>query len=243
MPGEGKQPEIDQFHCFCLAPWIDGSTSVVIYGKQQKGYKAYQCSICLDWFHKACLVKLCIPLPKRQEEFVSRKCTIPVTLMWNHSDFTNTCTSDNFLTILMLYHQQHPQFLSHLGDNEIENSIKAGLSLMLENSSGFYEGKSLILKVAHSEFNFPRAANGMLDCYGTENSRFLCLITLISHVWKLQIWQQSISSHCPNINVVRTGYQTTFSFASNTKNILPSVGHMMGYCGSEFPSKPSQQAQ
>ena len=128
----GKQPEIDeiQLHCFCLTPWIDGSTSVAIYCKQQKEYKAYQCSICLDWFHKACLVKLCIPLPKRQEEFVSRKCTIPVTLMWNHSDFTNTCTSDNFLTILMLCYQQNPQFLSHLGDGEIENSIKAAWSFI-----------------------------------------------------------------------------------------------------------------
>jgi len=48
--------------------------------------------------------------------------------------------------------------------------------LMLENCSGFDEGKSLTLKVAHSELNFPQAANGKLDCYGTENSRFLCLI-------------------------------------------------------------------
>ena len=113
-----EKPEMDevQLHCFCLTPWIDGSTSKAIYNTQQKDYKAYQCCICLDWFHKACLVKLYVSIPKRQEEFVCSRCTIPTTLKWNHSDFTNTCTSDNFLTILMLYCQQHPQFLSHFGD-------------------------------------------------------------------------------------------------------------------------------
>ena len=140
----------------------------------------------------------------------------------------------------MLYCQQHPQFLSHFGDREMENSIKAGLSLMVRNSSGFDEGKSLILKKAHSKLNFPRAANGKLDCYGTENSGFLCLI---SHVWKLQIQQQCTSPYCPNKNMTRTGYQTTFSFASNTKHIFPTPGHIMGYCGSEFPRKLPRKAQ
>jgi len=73
----------------------------------------------------------------------------------------------------MLYCQQHPQFLSHFGDGEMENLIKAGLSVMVENSSGFDEGKSLILKVAHSKLNFPQAADGKLDCYWTENSGFM----------------------------------------------------------------------
>ena len=237
-----QQPEIHEIklYCFCLTPWIDGSTSVAIYNKQQKEYKAYQCCICLDWFHKACLVKLNVSLPKRQEEFVCSRCTIPTTLQWSHSNFTNTCTSDNFLTILMLHCQQHPQFLPHFGDSEMENSIKAGLALMVENSSGFDEGKSLILKVAHSKLNFPRAADGKLDCYGTENSGFLCLI---SHVWKLQIQQQCISPYCPNKNLVKTGYQTTFSFTSDTKRIFPIPDHIMGYCGSEFPSKPPRKAQ
>ena len=122
----------------------------------------------------------------------------------------------------------------------MENSIKAGLSLMLENSSCFDEGKSLILKAVHSKLNFPRTANGKFNCYETENSGFLCLI---SHVWKLQIQQMCMSPHCPNKNLVKTGYQTTFSFTSNTENIIPIPGHVMGYCGTEFPSKPPGKAQ
>ena len=73
-----------------------------------KEYTAYQYCIFSDWYHKARLVKLNVSLLKCQEEFVCSQYTIPTMLKWSHSDFTNACTSDNFLTILMLHCQQHP---------------------------------------------------------------------------------------------------------------------------------------
>jgi len=227
-------------YCFCLTAWIDGSTSKAIYGQTQKEYKAYQCSNCKDWFHKACLVKLDITLPKHNAEFICSRCTIPVTIQWNHKEFTNTCTSDNFLTILLLYCQQYPKFTSYLGNNEIENCLKASLSLMKKHRID--EGKSLILKLVHTRLNFTRADSGKLNCYGTEESAFLCLF---SHVWKLQVQQQCTSTFCPVKNRVKTGYQTTFSLpklSSNIQNIFPVSGNTMGYCGSGFSNKPPQKA-
>ena len=112
-PKEFSSSRVDKvdLHCFCLTSWIDGSTSQAIYGKLQKQYNVYQCSKCKNWFHKACLVKLNIPVPSRKGTFVCSKCTILVTIQWNHNEFTNTCTSD------MLYCQQHPAFLSNLGSS------------------------------------------------------------------------------------------------------------------------------
>ena len=64
----------------------------------------------------------------------------------------------------------------------MENSLKASLSLMEKNRID--EGKSLILKTVHTKLNFIQVDNGKLNCYGTEESAFLCLF---SHVWKLQV--------------------------------------------------------
>ena len=138
-------------HCFCLTAWIDGSIQQAIYGKLQKQYKRSKCK---NWFHKACLVKLSISVPAHKGTFVCSKCTIPVTIQWNHNEFTNTCTCDNFLTILMLYCQQHPAFLSHLASSNLEATLKASISLM--NKSNITEGKSLMLKKAHDRLNFNR---------------------------------------------------------------------------------------
>jgi len=92
-----------KLHCFCLTAWIDGSTSLAIHEHLQKEYKAYECSKCKDWCHKACLLKFDVKLPTHKSEFVCSRCTIPSTLRWSHTEFTNMCTSDNFLTILLLY--------------------------------------------------------------------------------------------------------------------------------------------
>ena len=85
-----------KLYCFCLTAWIDGSTSLAIYEQQQKEYKAFECSKCKDWYHKACLLKVNVQLPTRKSEFVCSRCTIPSTIKWSHTEFTNTCTSDNF---------------------------------------------------------------------------------------------------------------------------------------------------
>ena len=237
-PKEFSSSRVDKvdLNCFCLTSWIDGSTSQAIYGKLQKQYNVYQCSKCKNWFHKACLVKLNIPIPSRKGTFVCSKCTIPVTIQWNHNEFTNTCTSDNFLTILMLYCQQHPAFLSNLGSSDLEATLKASISLM--NKSNITEGKSLMLKKAHDRLNFSRDKNGKLDCYGTEESAFLCLF---APVWKLQFVCQCTSDFCPTKSCEKIRYQTTFSLpehSSDTQSIFPNPGDIMGYCGAEFSAKP-----
>ena len=51
-----------KLYCFCLTTWIDGSTLLAIYEQLQKEYKAYECSKCKNWYHKACLLKFDIQL-------------------------------------------------------------------------------------------------------------------------------------------------------------------------------------
>jgi len=224
-------------YCFCLTAWIDGSTSKSIYGEQQKQFKVYQCSNCNNWFHKECLTKLSIPIPTRKETFVCSKCTVPATVPWNHQIFTNTCTSDNFLTILMLYCQQHPNFLSHLGSSDVEVTLKATISLM--NKSNITEGKSLMLQKAHERLNFSRDKSGKYNCYGTEESAFLCLF---APIWKLHLLYQCTSDFCPTKKCIRTRFQTTFSLPENSSSTplsaFPQVEDITGYCGAEFSSKP-----
>lgn len=230
-----------KLYCFCLTPWIDGSTSLTIYEKQQK---AYHCNKCDSWFHKGCLAKLDIQPPKRNAEFICSKCSVPATIPWQHSEFTNTCTSDNFLTILLLHCNQHPMFLSScLGSTDIENALKAAILLMQKGN--IKEGKSLILKAAHFKLNFQCTPDGKYDCYGSEDSHFL---RLLSHIWKLQVLQKCTSSYCPNKNRTMTRYQTTFSVPksfSSSKDIqqaFPLSGVNIGYCGSQFSEKPPKEA-
>ena len=234
-----------KLYCFCLTTWIDGSTSLAIYEQLQKEYKAYECSKCKNWYHKACLLKFDIQLPTRKADFVCSRCTIPNTLSWSHREFTNTCTSDNFLTTFLLHSQQHPKFLSkHVGNTEIENALKACITLMKKGSIN--EGKSLILKMAHTKLNYGRTGNKKLDCYGNEYSAFLCLF---SHIWKMQVKQQCTSPHCPSNNIVTERYQTTFSLPSSLSGnfkdintIFPLPGDIIGYCSSEFNKSPPKEA-
>ena len=103
------------------------------------------------------------------------------------------------------------------------------------------EGKSLILKMAHTKLNYGRTGNKKLDCYGNEYSAFLCLF---SHIWKMQVKQQCTLPHCPSNNIVTERYQTTFSLPSSLSGnfkdintIFPLLGDIIGYCGSEFHPK------
>ena len=171
--------------------------------------------------------------------------TIPSTIRWNHTEFTNTCTSDNFLTILLLYCQQYPKFLSsYVGNTAMETTLKASITLMKEGN--IHEGKSLILKEAQSKLNYGRTGDGKYDCYGSENSAFLCLF---SHIWKMKVEQKCTSSYCPNNNAVMTRLQTTFSMPSSSPsklkdiyNVFPVPGDIIGYCGSEFHKKTTQRS-
>ena len=231
-----------KLYCFCLTAWIDRSTSLAIYKQLQKEYKAHECSKCKDWYHKACLLKVNVQLPTRKAEFVCSRCNIPSTIRWSHTEFTNTCTSDNFLTILLLYCQQYPKFLlSYVGSTAIETALKASIALMKKGNIN--EGKSLILKEAYARLNYGRSCDRKLNCYGSENGAFLCIF---SHVWKMQVEQKCTSPYCPNNNAVVTRFQTTFSVpSSNLKDIecvFPVPGDTIGYCGSEFQKNPPKEA-
>ena len=100
-----------QLYCYCLTPWIEGTTSYAIYGDKQKDYNVYNCSECDNWYHKCCLAACHIPIPKRKADYLCKNCEIPATVQWNHDGFINTCTSDNFLIILLLHCKQYNEFL------------------------------------------------------------------------------------------------------------------------------------
>ena len=78
-----------------------------------------------------------------QNDWVCPNCKIPATISWHHETYTNTCTSDNILTILLLHCHQHGEFLSYIGSSDVEVALKSGLKLMLQ--SKIQRGKTVIL--------------------------------------------------------------------------------------------------
>ena len=167
-----------KLYCFCLTAWIDGSTSLAIYEQQQKEYKEFECSKYKDWYHKACLLKVNVQLPTRKSEFVCSRCTIPSTIKRSHTEFTNTCTSDNFLTILLLNCKQYQNFLSSYVGTPIETALKISIALMKKGNIN--EGKSLISKETHSKLNYGCTGDGKFNCYSSENSAFyVCSLIII----------------------------------------------------------------
>ena len=151
-----------QLYCYCLTPWIEGTTSFAIYGDKQKEYNVYSCSGCNNWFHKCCLVECHIPIPKRKSDFLCKTCEIPETLQWKHEKFVNTCTSDNFLTVLLLHCKQYEGFLqSALGCSTVEDTLKAAVTLMIKGK--IYEGKTVFLNMLQSTVNLAYD-HGKYDC-------------------------------------------------------------------------------
>lgn len=126
-----------------MTHWIEGTSSAAIYGEKQKQFNVHSCSRCSNWFHTFCLKFLKIKPPKRTSDFVCAGCEIPETPQWHNDLFTNTCSVDNFLAILLLHCKQNIDFLSSaIGNSEIENVIKAGVQLMLNGE--VREGKAAI---------------------------------------------------------------------------------------------------
>jgi len=228
-----------QLYCYCQTPWIDGSTSAALYGDSQRDFNMYNCSVCDNWFHKYCLTACGITIPKRNAEFICKACSVPQTLPWDHDEFINTCTSDNFLTILLLHYKQYKSFLDTFGKSEAENSLKAAIILM--DQGKLHEGKTLFLRFLQSRLNLPREKL-KYDCFGGENNRCLCLFT---QIWKLVIKVKCTSRFCPNKNREVTKYPSTFSFTSTLDNldeIFPLTGGMVGYCGAEFHCQPPKES-
>jgi hypothetical protein len=135
--------------CFCLTPWIEGSTSKSIYQNRQKEFNVYNCCKCDNWYHKFCLISCGISLPKKNADFQCSACEVPDSVAWSHKHFSNTCTFDNFLTILLLQCRQHPQFLQSLGNSEVEKVLMGGMQLMINGH--VYEGKTAILHYMASQ--------------------------------------------------------------------------------------------
>ena len=238
----GKAEEMVQLFCYCQTPWVDGSTSAALYGNSQRDFNMYNCSKCDNWFHKYCLSACDITIPKRNADFFCSACTVPESLPWMHNEYTNTCTSDNFLTILSLHCKQYKSFLDTFGDSEAENSLKAAIVLM--NKGKLDEGKTLFLHLLQSRLNLTISQENNLkyDCFGGENNRCLCLFT---HIWKLVIKLKCTSEHCPNHNTEVTKYPSTFSFSSGLDNfneIFPIAGDMVGYYGAEFHCQPPNES-
>ena len=229
-----------RLYCYCHTPWIEGTTSYAVYGDKQKDYNAYNCSGCDNWFHKYCLLACHIPIPKRKSDFLCKGCEIPETVPWNHENFVNTCTSDNFLTILLLHCKQYECFLqSSLGFSSVEDTLKAAITLMIRGK--IYEGKTMFLKMLESTVNL-EYNHRKYDCYGGENNRCLCLFT---HIWKIAVKQKCMSVHCPVNGKDITKYLSSFSFSScaeNLNEVFPNPQTQVGYCGAEFHSEPPKDA-
>ena len=126
----------------------------------------------------------------------------------------NTCTSDNFLTILLLHCKQYEGFLqSALGCSTVEDTLKAAVTLMIRGK--IYEGKTVFLNMLQSAVNLAYD-HGKYDCYGGENDKCLCLFT---HIWKIVVKQRCTSVHCPVNNREVTEYLSSFLLASCTGNL------------------------
>ena len=226
-----------QLYCYCLTPWIEGTTSFAIYGDKQKDYNVYNCSGCDNWYHKCCLAACHIPIPKRKADYLCKNCEIPATVQRNHDGFINTCTSDNFLTVLLLHCKQYDNFLlSEMGCSTVEDTLKAAITLMMKGK--IYEGKTVFLQMLSSAVNLPYD-HQRYDCYGGENDKCLCLFT---HIWKVVVKQRCTSLHCPANNAEVTKYLSSFAMESCTEDLFPQPGNQVGYCGAEFHSEPPKDS-
>lgn len=168
---------------------------------------------------------------------------VPDTPQWNHRDFINTCTVDNFLTILLLYLKQNPLFMSCIGDSEAEEVLKSGMLEMLKGN--LPTGKAMLLHYICSELCVPQI-KGKFDLYGGEYSRCLCLF---SDIWKLSIHYVCTSPHCPDGNKPVRRIPSTFSFSMNALPFqsqmdeqFPSQGSNHGYCGAMFNGPPPKNS-
>ena len=227
-----------QLLCDCFCPWIEGSTSVAIYGKQQKEFNMHLCCKCQNWYHSYCLKKVGISPPNRRAQFICHHCTVPMTLKWGAKNFTNTCTLDNFLTTLLLYCKQHPDFLiKAIGNSDSEDVLKTGMKLMLGGE--LVEGRNVILQHVNTKVKF-RGNQHQYDCYGNEHSNFLSIFKNIS---KIIVVQQCTSHYCPmeREEVMRSIPTFSFQLPSNEcfedqlKHLFPVSGaQIKGYCSAEF---------
>ena len=191
-------------------------------------------------YHKCCLAACHIPIPKCKVDYLCKNCQILAKTQWNHEGFINTCTSGNFLTVLLLqFHcKQFDGFLlSELGCSTVEDTLKAAISLMMKEK--VYEGKTVLLQMLLSTINLPYD-HRRYDCYGGENDKCLCLFTHI--IMKIVVKQRCTSLHCPANNAEVTRYLSCLAMTSCAEDPFPKPGTQVGYCGAEFHSEPPKQS-
>lgn len=235
---KSKEEDV-MLYCICHKPWIEGSTSKAIYGTNQKQFNCHRCCRCNNWFHKYCLAVCGIRFPKRTDDFLCPDCSLPATIPWRHPFYVNTCTSDNFLTIMLLYCRQNQDFLNKLNLSPAECALKAGITSMLHGN--IIKGKTTVLDYVSSVLNYNQVEN-KLNCFGSEFGMFL---QAFCHIWKIQLDLKCDSPSCPVKFFQR--YQTTYTLQSlsvvpfdlQLKKHFPKTGdRLSGYCGSEFKQTP-----
>lgn len=233
-------------YCLCRTPWLEGTTSKAIYGENQKAFDSHVCVNCGNWFHNYCLSVCSLDIPKRNHDYICPECQVPPTIPWLHPKYTNTCTSDNFLTILFLHCQQHKDFLSKLGSSDGENAIRAGITAMLHGN--ITRGKTIVLEYIQSGVCLNHADNSnKYDCFGSEYA--MCL-QLFKHIWKISLTLKCNSPFCPNPNSQRFPVSFSLQPSKNTPLVdqimaqFPQDGQMnTGYCGAEFQHNPPEMAR
>ena len=235
---KSKEEDV-MLYCICHKPWIEESTSKAIYGTNQKQFNCHRCCNCSNWFHKYCLTVCGIKLPKRNDDFLCPDCSIPATVPWRHPFYVNTCTSDNFLTIMLLYCRQNQEFINKLNISPAECALKAGINFMLHEN--MIKGKTTVLDYVSSTLNYCQTDNKM-NCFGSEFSMFL---QALCHIWKIQLDLKCNSPSCP-VNFFQR-HQATYALQSfsvipfnlQLKEHFPETGHRLsGYCGAEFKQTP-----
>ena len=189
--------------CICRSPWIEGTTSKAIYGEKQRFFNCHAFCRCGNWFHVFCLSKCKITPPKRTHDFLCPFCQIPPTVPWTHPVYTNTCTSDNFLMIVLLTCLQVESFFENIGTNAAECAMKAAISQMMKGK--LEEGKSTIL-----DYIGVQISN---NCWGSE---FCQCLTVFHDVWKLRLSLQCTSASCSNL-IMKDRFPTSFSLYSPTR--------------------------
>ena len=225
--------------CFCMTTWLDGTTSKAIYGDQQKEFNMYQCTLCAMWYHKYCLKACGLKVPGRKDDFVCILCQVPHTIPWKVSGFTDTCTFDNFYTVILLHCQQDTDFILRIGNSEFEKVLKAGLRLMM---SGNIEGKVAILKHMQMASNVIESS-----FFGHEFDKTL---SFLKHVWSIHVTKKCPSIHCPRTeDEVRRMCHFSFNlpnvdgeFIDQVKKNFPHSGDIFGTCCGKFLHPPPNDA-
>lgn len=203
-----------------------------MYGKKQKEFNAHICCNCRNWFHKYCLRTCELQPPKKTQDFICPMCKKPATVLWHHPKYTNTCTSDNFLTITLLYCQQQNTFVREFGWSEAELALRASIDVMMKGD--LIDGKTLLLDYINSVVVYEVC--NQYNCFGSEYG--MCL-QVFHQVWKLNLSLKCDSKHCPKADTTKR-HPATFSlkpdlpFEDQLAHKFPSVGCSSGYLGLNF---------